>query len=168
MSTNKTPNGFNESKFEDKLIIIRLCSNLPLFFFLFFFAVWPDAAFKHKHQSGVRQWEGWRTKLYSESELVPLHFPQRTWPAHWEKAQPTRDTHGGRRTTQQHKREHFHCFPFCLFVCFFLLHHVDPELSCCGLQSFLSILASLSVSGNCQIFFFSSCILSLLLGMGIV
>lgn len=33
MSTNKAPNGFNESKFEDTLIIIRLCSNL--FFLLF-------------------------------------------------------------------------------------------------------------------------------------
>lgn len=164
MSTNKTPNGFNES-FEDKLIIIRLCSNLSLFFF--FFAVWPDAAFKHKHQSGVRQWEGWRTKLYSESELVPLHFPQRTWPAHWEKAQPTRDTHGGRRTTQQHKQEHFHCFSFCLFVCLFLFS-CGPWTLMLWLTVILSILASLSVSGDCQIFFFSSCILSLLLGMGIV
>lgn len=40
MSTNKTPNGFNES-FEDKLIIIRLCSNLSLFFFLLFGQMLP-------------------------------------------------------------------------------------------------------------------------------
>lgn len=58
-----------------------------------------DAASKHKYPSGVRKREGRRAELHPEPEPVPLHLPQRAWPAHREKTQPAGDPHGGTRTS---------------------------------------------------------------------
>lgn len=60
-----------------------------------FFGLYIDAASEHKHPSCICKWEGRRTELHPEPELVPLHLSQRAWPAHWEKAQPARDSYGG-------------------------------------------------------------------------
>lgn len=160
MSTNKTPNGFNES-FEDKLIIIRLCSNLSLFFFLLFGQMLPlntnirvaYANGKDDEQNFIQNLSLFLcTFLKEHGQLI-------------EKRPNLRETLmevGG-----QHSNTNENIFTVFLFVCLFLFS-CGPWTLMLWLTVILSILASLSVSGDCQIFFFSSCILSLLLGMGIV
>lgn len=161
MSTNKTPNGFNES-FEDKLIIIRLCSNLSLFFFFLLFGQMLPlntnirvayANGKDDEQNFIQNLSLFLcTFLKEHGQLI-------------EKRPNLRETLmevGG-----QHSNTNDNIFTVFLFVCLFLFS-CGPWTLMLWLTVILSILASLSVSGDCQIFFFSSCILSLLLGMGIV
>lgn len=48
------------------------------------FCVFVDAAFGNQFKRGLPKGNGWWTKIYSESEPVPVYISQGTRPADWE------------------------------------------------------------------------------------